>query len=473
MRTRLLILLVAVAAAVAVFGFGLGGGAGSYRAAAVFDTAKGMLPGELVKIAGARVGTVTAVKLRPGPTALIEFSLARRFAPFHADASCRILPEGPISEYYLDCRPGSPAAPALARSADTGLPTVPLAHTTVPVSLQDVLNIFSAPVGQRLGVLMSELGIGTAGRGADINAILRRANPTLTQGDRVLSILNAQNHQLADAVTQTRAVFGSLAERDQSVRGFIDHSASVAGTLAGVRAQLGAGVHRLPALLQQLDTGLVPINRVAVQGVPLLKELRVAAPALQELTHTLPAFVIPGGPAIQALGRASAQGLRAIPAAKPVVAQLARLAQVSATVLPSLDSLLVSTRDSGAFEGFLRLLYSLSTDSGAYDSISHYVSALIVPFPKCLAQASTPGCQHGYNSPGQGSVPLNTAADSASAATRTTGAHRTARAGRAPSWLPGSSTAAPARASSGTPPSASAPSPIPSQLQSLLGYLLR
>ena len=37
----------------------------AYRVDAIFDTAKGIIPGQLVKIAGARVGTIDDVKLTP------------------------------------------------------------------------------------------------------------------------------------------------------------------------------------------------------------------------------------------------------------------------------------------------------------------------------------------------------------------------------------------------------------------------
>src|SRR5581483_8344409 len=98
------------------------------------------------------------------------------------------------------------------------IPTVPLTHTTVPFSLQDVLNVFSAPTDQRLGILISELGIGTAGRGVDINALLRRADPTLVSVDRTLSILNVQRADIAQAVGQTDTVLTQLAVRDSAVR---------------------------------------------------------------------------------------------------------------------------------------------------------------------------------------------------------------------------------------------------------------
>lgn len=382
-------------------------GGGSYRAAAEFDTAQGMVPGQLVKIAGARVGTVTAVKLEPGPHALIEFSLDRRFGPFHADASCQILPEGLISENYVQCNPGSPDKPPLQRSGGDRLPTVPLARTTVPVSLQDVIDVFSLPVDQRLSVLINELGIGTAGRGGDINAILRRANPALLQTDRVLGILNAQNRQLGGAVSDMRSVLASLAAHNQDVRAFVRQGAVVAATTAEHRSALAAGVARLPPLLRQLKTNLGPLDRVAVEGGPLLADLQAAAPGALRLTHTLPAFANLGTPALNTLARAAGKGRIAVAAAKPVTTQLSELASVAPPVLALADQLLVSSRDSGAFEGLLRLFYSLSTDSGAYDPISHFVTALIVPFPTCLAAPSIPGCSHAYDAPAQGSIPIN------------------------------------------------------------------
>jgi ABC-type transporter Mla subunit MlaD len=388
---------------------GVGGGGSDYRAAAVFDSAKGIVPGQLVKIAGARVGSVTGVKLEPGPTALIEFTVQRRFAPFRADASCQILPEGPISENYVECDPGSPSKPPLGpqHEAETKLPTVPVARTTDPVSLQDVLNVFSLPVDQRLAVLINELGVGTAGEGSDINAILRRANPALTQGDRVLSILNAQNQRIADAVTETNAVIGQLAGRSASVRSFVDRAAALTNTTAAYRGAIAAGVQRLPALLRELRTDLRPVDRVAVDGTPLLSDLRKAAPGLTQLTRTVPAFTKPGLPAVEALGAAARTGRTAVTAATPVVDELAKLASTAPAILQLADQLGASSRDTGAFEGGLRLLYSFATDAAGYDSTSHFITALIIPFPGCIANPGMAGCDHRYDSADQGSIPIN------------------------------------------------------------------
>jgi ABC-type transporter Mla subunit MlaD len=106
-------------------------GPGSYRVAAIFDTAKGLVPGQQVKIAGAVVGEIDSVHVVPGPRARIVMDLDRKFEPFRRDARCRILPEGLISENFVDCNPGTPAAGPLAAAAGA-VPTLPVSRTAVP-----------------------------------------------------------------------------------------------------------------------------------------------------------------------------------------------------------------------------------------------------------------------------------------------------------------------------------------------------
>jgi virulence factor Mce-like protein len=405
MRRALLLALIAVLVAGAYL---LSSGSGpTYRVDAIFDSAKGMVPGQLVKIAGARVGSVTGVRLEPGPTARLQMSIERRFGPFHADASCRILPEGFISENYVECNPGSTSQRPLAGAIDQGVPTVPLSNTSVPVSLQDVINVFSLPVDQRLHVLINELGIGTAGEGTDVNAILRRANPALTRGDRVLSILDAQNRQIAGAVGQTNQVLTQLAQRSTGVRSFVDRAAAVAATTSAHRSALSQGVKLLPGLLTNLRRNLAPIDRVVTDGTPLLRDLRAAAPGLTQLTHTLPAFTGPGLPAAQALARATGEGRIAVGAATPVVSKLAKFASTSVPILEQLDQLLASTRDKGGLEGILAVIYSLAADTAGYDSTSHVISITANAFPACFVNPSTLGCSHDFSAPGQGRIPVN------------------------------------------------------------------
>jgi ABC-type transporter Mla subunit MlaD len=453
---RALVLL----ATVALIGILLAGsGSSTFKVDVAFDTAKGMTPGQVVKIAGAKVGTVTAVRLERTPgggyAALMELDIDRRFNPFHANASCQILPEGLISENYVDCNPGSVRTGELRRGP-SGVPTVPLTHTTASASLQDVLNTFSLPTDQRLAFLLDTLGIGTAGRGQDLNAILLRSNPALTEARNVLAIVDAQNRQIAGAVSQTDLVLGQLAAGRDQVREFVDRSASVARNTAAHRRPLGTAVQRLPNMLDAIRGGLGSIERVTGNGVPLLNDLRLAAPGLSHVTGALPVLTDAAIPALRAVGGAARAGRRAIRPALPVVSHLERFATQALPVAPPLDRLLVSARDTGGIEGLMTFFYDYAAFTAPYDHLSHISSIVLSAFPQCIIantlRQSSPGCRHSYNSPGTGLAPVND-----------------------PTVNPGPLTAAVYRATavSGAAPVRRATNPSVQQLRTVLNYLLK
>lgn len=377
-----------------------------YRVAAIFDTAKGMVTGQQVKVAGAEVGKVQEVRLTPGLKARMVMEVDSRFEPFRGDASCRILPQGLISENYVECDPGSAGRQPLARGKG-GVPTVSLGRTTVPVSVQDAINVFSLPTDQQLRVLIHELGLATAGRGEDLNEILRRANPALTQSRRALAILDAQRRQIASAVGQTDRVLARLAERKHEVSAFVDRAAAVSRTSAQHRRALSETVRRLPPMLDAVRPGLHSLDRATISAAPLLDQLRATAPGLESLTRTLPAFSRAGVPALRKLGAAAAKGRRAVRSAKPVVSLVRKTATAAQPFARHLDQLLVSMRDQGAIEGTLKLFYALATDSAAYDEISHILSLYVGAYPDCFADSPPAECVHAYSGPDRGTAPVN------------------------------------------------------------------
>jgi virulence factor Mce-like protein len=377
--------------------------------AAIFDTARGIVAGQQVKIAGAVVGTVDEIDLAPGPKARIVMSVERRFAPFHQDATCTILPEGLISENYVECDPGSHGAPLPAKQG--GVPTVPLGRTTIPFSLQDVLNVFSMPTDERLRVLISQLGIGSSGRGADLNALLQRANPALGASQGVLSILDAQREQIAAAVGQTDRVVSRLAADSGQVRRFVDQAAAVARTTAQHSATLSSAVHNLPAMLDAVRPGLRSLDLAATNASPLLDYLHASAPGLASLTATLPSLARAGIPAVQSLASAAARGRPALRDALPLISQLGTASAQLAPFADQLDQLFVSLRSTGGIEGTMRLLYTLAVVTSSYDSVSHLVSFMANVAQQCLAGEAAgidvAGCSKAYTAPGQGTVPIN------------------------------------------------------------------
>ena len=125
---------------------GAGGTEPTYRVDAVFDSTANLIPGQDVKIAGARVGQVSDIELTKERKARVEMEIEEGFAPFRADAECTIRPQSLIGEKFVQCHPGTPDSPPL-ENGDGGAPTVPLEQTHAPVDLDLVFAALRRPYG--------------------------------------------------------------------------------------------------------------------------------------------------------------------------------------------------------------------------------------------------------------------------------------------------------------------------------------
>lgn len=370
----------------------------TYRVDVIFDSAKGIIPGQLVKIAGARVGMIKDVVLTPDFKARIQMEVDRRFAPFRKDAKCEIQPEGLISERFVQCEPGTPDAGALLPVGDQAA-TVPVTSTSTPVGITDLFNIFRVPVRQRLSVVVTSLGIGLAGRGEDVNAVLRRANPTLALTRQALQTLGEQRKALQDTVVAVDQVAGDLAKRPEAVTTFLDEAAETASTTAEHRDNLEEAIKRLPGLLDEVQPTMSRLNAVADDGTPVLRDLRASTPALSAVVDELVPFSEAAQPALDRLGAAAVTGRATVRTARPVVRLLRTFARSAGPAGTSLNALLVNLQERGGVEALLKFVYGAAAATSRYDAISHILPAHIFA-GECAIYATTPvaGCSANFGS---------------------------------------------------------------------------
>jgi ABC-type transporter Mla subunit MlaD len=377
---RLLVLLLGVSAvaigAIALTGVRAQGGSSS-SFDVIFDDARGLVPGQLVKIAGARAGTIQNVTLTRDFKARIEGSIDSRFLPFRQNATCSIRPQGLIGENYVECDPGTASSPPL-RGRGGQPPTVGVSHTTEPVSLLDLFNIFNAPTSERLTVFLNELGIGTSARGADINDILRRANPALGLARQVIGILVRQRSQLETAVRATNTIAADGAGHTGDYQGFLSRSAALAALTANHTSGLATAVHRLPGMLAAAQPALRQLDTVAVDGTPLLRQLRAATPSLNQVESDLGPFVAAARPGLAKLGRAVSRTLPALRVSQPVVAALRSYADRSRAGTLLSARLFSNLQQHGFVENFLSIFYYVQASLARFDGTSHLLSIMLV-----------------------------------------------------------------------------------------------
>ena len=380
MKRLITIVVLAVLAAGVGYGVWRAQSAGSSSTArfdVIFDDARGLVAGQLVKVAGATAGSITNVTVTSDFKARIEATIERRFEPLHQDATCTIRPEGLIAENYLECDPGSRQSPILRGSAGHP-PTIPVSQTTEPVSLLDLFNTFNLPTQQRIQVLLSELGIATAGRGQDLNQILLRANPTLGLARQVIGILESQRSALSSILDSTNTLAAQIAGHTAALKGFVNRSAALTTLLASHRGPLAAAINRLPSLLRALHPALQQVDSVASNGTPLLGELHAAAPSLDLVEKDLGPLAQAAGPVLPKIARAIKTAIPAIRTATPLIDAITNYAQRSLGSTELTSQLYENLQRHGFSEYFLSVIYYVATSLSRFDSTSHVLPLMLM-----------------------------------------------------------------------------------------------
>ena len=349
----------------------------SVRVDALFHNAAGLVAGEDVKIAGVPAGIVKSVDLTDSRLALVEMEVDSPFAPFRADARCQVRSQSLIGERFIQCDPGTIDAGTLAAGSD-GTPTVPVNQDTAPIDLDLLFDVFRAPYRERLAIILNELGAGLTGRGEDLNAIIRSANPSLAQARRVLNDLNAQRADLTQGIDQTNRVLATVANDPQSVGRFVERLAGVSQRFGGHSDALGQSVARLPGLLAQAEPALRQLDGLSVDALPVLHNLRRSSPGVRELSAQLGPLSRAARPTLRRIGQTAVIGKTALERSLPFMSSLRGTLQGAAPLIPTTRDLTSSLVERGGTEGLIRFFYNAALATSRYDGVSHIFPAHLV-----------------------------------------------------------------------------------------------
>jgi phospholipid/cholesterol/gamma-HCH transport system substrate-binding protein len=400
--------LAAIAAALAVALAGVVGLAGQarsdggpYTVRAIFDDASFAVTGEDVRVAGANVGSIAAlgvtVQKRAAVTITIDDS---RFAPFYANAHCAIRPQSLIGEEYVDCTPGSSSAAPLHRIAHgpgAGDYLLPVTRTSSPIDTDIVQDISTEPVRESLAVIINELGTGLAGRGSDLNQVIHRANPALGNTDKVLKILDRQDHTLAQLATSSDRVLAPLARERSQLAGFVTNADTTAVASARQAANISRTFREFPSFLRQLRPLLADLGTLSEQGTPVMNELGGSASALGRQFAELQPFARAARTSLINLGNAVHQAQPDLVASEPLARRLLTVGEQVRPGATSLATLLQSLNRTGGIEQLMTLLYRGVAAGNGFDSLGHYLRAEPITGP-CTNYAVRPvgGCSANF-----------------------------------------------------------------------------
>jgi virulence factor Mce-like protein len=350
----------------------------SARVDALFHSAAGLVDGEDVKIAGVAAGVVESVELTDERLARVKMVVLRPFAPFRADARCEVRSQSLIGERFIQCDPGTPEAGPLEPTGATEVPTVPVEQNSAPIDLDLVFGVLRAPHRERLAIILNELGASLNGRGEDIDAIIRSANPSLAEARRVLAKLNRQRAELQSGIDQTDRILAEVAAEPSSVERFIDKLAAVSERFGQHRDALGESTGRLPGLLAEAEPALRQLDALSVEALPVLRNLRRSAPGISGLSNRLGPLARAARPTLATLGATALRGKQSLDDSLPFLGSLRRTLQELRPTTPTARDLVSSLVERGGTEGLLRFFYSSALATSRFDGTSHIFPAHLI-----------------------------------------------------------------------------------------------
>jgi len=433
MRKAIVIGGLVAAAIVAIVLISSGSGSSDgYVVRAIFDSGGFMVKGEQVRVAGANVGEIKSVGVTmpgeidsyeggeeqalEGKAVIVMEITDPGFQDFRSDAGCQIRPQSLIGEKFVDCRPtlprapGAQPAPALKEIPDgqpgAGQLLLPLENNSTSVDPDLINDINKLPYAQRFRLIFNELGAGLAGRGADIEAAVKRANPALRDADKLIGILNDQRDQLTQLVADSEQILGPLSRERAHVAGFFTNSGAAAQATTERGSDLEASLQKFPAFLREFRTTMRSLQGFSDAATPTFAALGKAAPSFTEATRLLTPFSAASTVSLKSLGVNGEEAGPTLRAADPIVRKTSQLAQTGANPTTKLAEFFASTKETKGFDALVDLIYNGAATSNGFDKYGHF-TRLLTTLTNCLEyETESSGCSAKFTGVNAGSSAL-------------------------------------------------------------------
>lgn len=353
-----------------------GGGDDDSLVYGTFADASPLDEGSEVRASGVRVGSVHSIEL-DGKVARVGLDLDESVLPLHEDATMTIRPINLLGENYVVLDPGSPEAPELDG-------TIPVEQTKTDITLQAVLDTFDDPTSTGLAALVSELGAGVDGSGAELGEAIKALGPAMNQIDELGDILRQQNEVLSTLIANADPVAAAVSGKDgERIDALIAEAKRTLRALAVQRTGVESTLAELPATLREAERTLAALDTVADSTTPTLAKARPITDDLETIAGEITEFSKEATPAFAGFDGVFAEADKLLREAAPLVRSLSAngpaLERIGRNARPALDQLL--DQHLGDLMAFVKK-WSLSTNGR--DAISHYFRGVVHVTPESL-----------------------------------------------------------------------------------------
>ena len=230
--------------------------------------------GQTVNIAGVEVGQIASVHLEGGK-AIVGLKIEREYSHIYRDATILLRPKTGLKDMVAELTPGTPEAGELPEGE-----RIPISQTLPDVNLDEILASLDADTRDYLRVLLRDASTALDDNGSELGQAIRRFEPTAKYTRKVNEQLAVRRRNIKRVVHNFSLLMGELGAKDRQVAAFVQNSNAVFATLASQDANLRATLEELPGALDETQTTLGKVDRLATVLGPTLEDLRPGARAL-------------------------------------------------------------------------------------------------------------------------------------------------------------------------------------------------
>jgi phospholipid/cholesterol/gamma-HCH transport system substrate-binding protein len=257
-------------------------GSGDYRVVMVVPDAGQMVSGNLVKVGGASVGTVSKVRLADDGQAEIVLKITDdAYRPLHqgTQAIIRNSSLSSIANRFVSLEVGPQSA---ATIADGG--RIEAQDTRAATDIDQVLTLFAAQGQRGLQTLIRGGAKAFSGLGPQTRELLSTLSPALAQTAKTVEQVSSDDADLERFVVKGSALASVFAaQRGDLEQGLVATAGTVRAASAERRA-LSAALRRTPETLRQARTTLADARGLLQDAGPVVRDAR---PVASRLARTL------------------------------------------------------------------------------------------------------------------------------------------------------------------------------------------
>jgi phospholipid/cholesterol/gamma-HCH transport system substrate-binding protein len=251
-------------------------------------TAQAVTPGQgqTVRVAGVRVGDISAVNYDNGH-AVVTMAIDTKFLPIYRNATILLRPKTGLKDMFLELDPGTNYDPNSNADEFQNGDTIPIANTAPDTNTDQILSALDGDTRAYLRLLLVGGGQGLNGRGKDLGKLLGSLGPINRGLARLNSEVATRKANLATLIHNMNLLWGRVGQDGQGIQQLVSASDQALGAIASQSPDVQRTVALLGPTLSTTRVALTKTDQLATVLGPAVNSLRPFARKLKPINDSL------------------------------------------------------------------------------------------------------------------------------------------------------------------------------------------